>query len=123
MYSDQVRREALRLAETGLSPAQISCKMGGRPTEPTIKKWIEGFVPTGKRTKRCYIPVEAKEDALIRLFLGEDYVEVAKELGCTPGALLGWRRKYITGGIEAITTTRDLRERINRSMREKIGLE
>lgn len=122
MYNERTRRQAIDLVQSGLTPEEASRKMGGRPTGNTIKKWIDGKLPTGKRSKRCYIPVAAKEQAIKRLFMGESYVSVAAEIGCAPESLLAWRRKYLEGGVEAITTARDTREEINRQMRERLHL-
>ena len=120
MYSEQVRNEALRLVESGLTPSAVSRQLGGHPSETTIKNWMAGRIPTGKRSKRCYIPAERKVEAINRLFMGENYIDVATEIGCAPESLLTWRREYLRGGIDAIKTPRDVREEINRKMRERL---
>ena len=120
MYSEKVRQQALKLVESGLSPAEAASQLGGHPTATTIKKWMAGSIPTGRRAKRCYVPVDDKVKAINRLFLGEDYMAVAAEIGCSPSSLLTWRRMYLEGGRSALLTPRDVREQINEEMRKQL---
>ena len=107
MYDAQTRETALRLLEQGHSPREVSKIMGGKPGHGIIRRWAAGHTPTGKRRSTRLFTVQEKLQAIQRIQAGEDYHEVARELGCEGPTLLTWRRLYTQKGEEALRTRVD----------------
>lgn len=107
MYDEKTRERALGLLREGLSYREVSEAMGGKPGPAIIRRWAEGYVPTGKRSRPMAYTLQQKLDALDRLERGEHYREVAADLGCAPASVLTWRRLLRNGGVDALVTAVD----------------
>ena len=107
MYDDETIGRALELLSLGLSPREVSRRMGGRPGHAVIRKWARGELPEGRRRPRAMYLQGEKVRAVERVEAGEDYREVAAELGCAPTTLLTWRRLRAEGGDDALRTSID----------------
>lgn len=107
MYDEKTRERALRLVRDGLSYRKASEAMGGRPGPAIIRRWAEGFVPTGKRRPQVTISCEEKLQAIQRLEDGENYRSIAEDLGCAPSTVITWRRIRDEKGVDALKTKID----------------
>lgn len=67
MYSESVRRAALALLEQGLTPAEVSRRMGGMPGHVIIRSWAHGQEPKGKRRRSRLYSLEEKLEVIKRL--------------------------------------------------------
>ena len=113
MYGEETRERALAMLAEGLSQREVSRRMGGSPSPTCVRKWQRGEVP-GRAPRRDAVRLSAQEKlaAVRRVLGGEHYRAVADDVGCSPTALLGWRRAYAERGEAGIVTGEDARRRV-----------
>lgn len=121
MYDEKVRRRALGLLAEGLSHREVSRRMGGSPSPTCVRKWQLGQLP-GCAARRPPVRLSAQEKlaAVARVLGGEDYRDVAEDVGCAPTTLLGWRRAHAERGEAGLVTQEEARRRVE--MRSADGL-
>ena len=107
MYSEKTRERALGLVREGLSYREVSRELGGKPGPAIIRRWADGYVPTGKRMRSMAYTMQQKLGALKRVEQGEHYRDVASDVGCAPATILTWRRLWRDGGEKALETAVD----------------
>ena len=76
--------------------------------------------PAAPRKRR--MSAQRKQEAVLRLFRGEDLELMSRELGVTAADLSGWRDSFLTAGAVSLKSRpEDDRDRQLRAMKEKIG--
>ena len=63
-----------------------------------------------------------KQEAVLRLFVGEGLEVVSRELGVTAAAVSGWREQFLAGGESALhSRARDERDEQISRLKSKVG--
>jgi transposase-like protein len=76
--------------------------------------------PAAPRKRR--MSAGRKQEAVLRVFRGEDLELVSRELGVTAADLSGWRDGFLAAGAASLKSRpEDDRDRALRAMKEKIG--
>ena len=121
MYDEETRERALGMLAEGLSPREVSRRMGGSPGPTCVSNWRRGRVP-GAAGRRPAVRLSSQEKlaAVRRVLAGEHYRAVAEDVGCAPATLLGWRRAHSERGEAGLVTEEEARRRVE--MRSADGL-
>lgn len=76
--------------------------------------------PAAPRQRR--MSAKRKQEAVLRVLLGEDLEVVSREIGTTAADLSAWRDSFLEAGAASLKSRpEDSRDRDLKAMREKIG--
>jgi transposase InsO family protein/transposase-like protein len=121
MYDEETRRRALELIDSGMSPAQASAAMGGRPGKKAVREWARRRAEGSPQRKQVVrLGAEEKVAAVRRVRSGEGAGSVARGLGVCAQTVRNWVRAAARDGEVSLVTEEDARSRV--AMRSPGGL-